>query len=208
MKKLLIAALATLALCVPVSAAKATLPIYVTNRSALPDSAVRNDLRAFQRNIRDIRAWWGGPYRQLRFVKAAPPGHWRINIVKDENQGYLGYHDLDNELTPYAVIDVVEGYSWTNTFSHELEEMWVDPFIDQYAFPVPGLPCIKEIADPVESETLGYYRLAYDGSKVLLSDFVGPAWFNSANKTGPYDFMGFTTMPWQVLADGYQWCGQ
>jgi hypothetical protein len=114
-----------------------------------------------------------------------------------------GYHDLDNGM-PYAVVSTLD--NWHITFSHELWEILVNPYLDRVAVVKPkALTRVfaLETADPVEGERFVYVRPSASGKPVQISDFVTPAWFIRSSE-GPWDFTNATKRPLQLLEDGYQ----
>jgi hypothetical protein len=147
-----------------------------------------------------------GPAARLTapdLVRALPPGAWVLTIADDSDQaGALGYHEIDQSTTPigfvFAKSDLEDGLSWTVTASHELLEMLGDPFANQAVqIGEDGTAVAYESADAVEDD-----QFAYDIDGVKVSDFVLPRWFVDKS-TGPWDFGGHCTAPFQILDGGY-----
>lgn len=101
-------------------------------------------------------------------------------IITDElpeGDGYLGYHDRDENGLPYGYVfrKVSEQYgeNWTVTLSHEVLEMLMDPFAN-----ITARTTIRkklawvwyELSDPVQADT-------YTIDGVEVSDFVLPGYF-------------------------------
>jgi hypothetical protein len=64
----------------------------------------------------------------------------------------------------------------------------------------------KETADACEADNLGYEITIKSGRKILVSDFVLPAYFcdeQTEGTTPKYDFCGHITKPFQILPGGY-----
>jgi hypothetical protein len=148
----------------------------------------------------------------LTFVARAavpPAGLWWLSILDNSDQaGKLGYHDLTSEGLPlgkvFAGSDMVNGYNWTVTVSHELLEMLVDPDINRAVFVQSAtndnMFYSLEICDPCEADQYGY---SIDG--VLVSDFIFPSWFESfrAPKSCQFDATQQITTPFELAAGGY-----
>lgn len=144
----------------------------------------------------EYKAKWGNDATFV-FVgkgKTAPAGAWKCNIVQTKGD----YHTVANKLpVAYCHVKGVTVDYWTNTISHEVLEMRTDPFVNQtYTQPGGGTGYV-EVCDACETNDQGY-RI----NTILMSDFVYPSWFKS-NGTGPYDYRGLITAPFQVLAGGY-----
>lgn len=138
--------------------------------------------------------------------------HWIIAILDDADQaGALGYHDTTSTGLPLGKIFVRtilgDRASVSVTVSHELLEMLADPQVNLaaqdgnrfYSF---------EVGDPVEADSMGYEITipagwVGAGTKVLVSDFVFPSWFQSFITSGKFDFMGHVKKPLELSAGGY-----
>jgi hypothetical protein len=190
-----------------------TIGVAVINASTvLNDDSVAAVVPALQTQVSEHLAPVWGIDATVVFVPTgtSPPGGlWWLSILDNTDQaGTLGYHDLTNEGLPlgkvFAGTDLVNGYSWTVTASHELLEMLVDPDINLTAF-VPdtsgaGKLYAYEICDQCEADQYGY---PING--VTVSDFVFPSWFESFRAPGScqFDATQQITKPFELAAGGY-----
>jgi hypothetical protein len=184
--------------------------IYTVNESTvLTDDEIIKAMPAFQTFSGHVRTYWPRPVT-LKFVSPndLPKDVWTIIIADDSDQvGALGYHDYSTGGKPisyvFAKTDQQYGYSWTVTFTHELAEMMVDPYI-QTAIQVTNTKFYaQEVGDPVEADNFGYTITTKVGDKILVSDFVTPAWFIPGHPGPVYDKMKHCTTPLQILQGGY-----
>jgi hypothetical protein len=201
MRRLVVTVMAALVGASPAAAAS----IYVTNDSSLPDAEIADAMPAFQRALdQDFAPNWREARGSELFLGEAPPGAWEIRIVDTPECWFCsGYHDLDDGV-PYAVVSTLD--DWQGTFSHELWEILVNPYLDRVAIVKPKTLTrvyALETADPVEGERSVYVRPSASGKPVQISDFVTPAWFRR-DSHGPWDFTRGTKRPFQLLEDGYQ----
>ena len=189
-------------LCTASSAWAQPRNIYVTNEStAVTDAEIQAALPAFQAQIdEDIGDVWNVNARLV--FDTPPPLGWRITVTDNPPCWFCGglHHWLDGR----AEALVRPGDDWQLSFSHELVEMLVDPYIRDDGnwgrFVKAGKRLwLVETGDPVEDSKWSYER---DG--VTLSDFVLPAWYRGGAK-GPYDFQGYVDHPFQILEGGYAW---
>lgn len=212
------------------------IQVAILNQSTvLSDANVQAALPAMQTQVsRDFAPLWGID-ATLAFVPAgsAPPlGSWQLVVLDDSDQaGALGYHLL-NDGAPrgfvFAKTDLKAGLNWCVTFSHELLEMLLDPFVFSTVLVegahrfmgTSGSLLAQEVADACEADQFGYSITvappagAPSGAKpyqVLVSDFVTPAWFGAPAPAsgkyptgkGLYDFGGHCSAPFQLLPGGY-----
>ncbi|SDP34138.1 hypothetical protein SAMN04515671_3795 [Nakamurella panacisegetis] len=136
---------------------------------------------------------WGAPIIIVDYPGASDP------------QGALGYHWIDNNFQPYAVIFAGlcndYGYAVSGVLSHELMEMAADQQADTWALydfgDGTGIIIIQEVADPCENSL--YYE-APNGN--IVSDFALPGWWQPGY---PYqvDFLGAISGPWALASGGY-----
>jgi hypothetical protein len=201
MRRLVVTVMLALLFASPAAAAS----IYVTNDSSVPDAEIADALPAFQRALdQDFAPSWREARGSELFLGAAPPGAWEIRMVDTPDcWDCSGYHDLENGV-PYAVVSTLD--DWHVTFSHELWEILVNPYLDRVAIVKPKTLIrvyALETADPVEGARFAYVRPSASGEPVQISDFVTPAWFRRGSQ-GPWDFSGATKRPVQLLEDGYQ----
>lgn len=129
--------------------------------------------------------------------------YWPINILDTiDVEGVYGYHYLQDGL-PYA--NVLYRPDWTITASHELIEMLVNPFLNNYKA-TDITPRFKgdesfllEVAGPVQDISFGYYV-----NDVLVSNFIYPAYFDLVAVSGKkYDHLGVITAPKTIALNGY-----
>lgn len=180
--------------------------IYVTNNSSLTEAQVADALPVYQRAVdEDFAPIWPKARGSKLILADAPSGAWEIRIVDDISECWFcsGYHAVENGV-PFAVVSAKEG--WQITFSHELWEILVNPYLDRVAtvkWKKRKRLYALETADPVESSKFAYARQSPTGEPVQISDFVTPAWFRRGS-AGPWDFTGGTDRALHVLEDGYQ----
>lgn len=190
-----------------------TISVSIINASTvLTDDQLAPVVAALQVQLhRDFAPAWGLD-ASLTFVPhgAAPdPAAWWLTVLDNsDHAGALGYHDRTSAGLPqgkvFAGTDLLRGYSWTVTASHELLEMVADPDVTLTTFiqsdPHTSRLYAYEVADPCEADKYGY---DIDGTTV--SDFVFPAWFESFWAPGAtqFDQQGLINTPLTVLAGGY-----
>jgi hypothetical protein len=88
-------------------------------------------------------------------------------------------------------------YSISSTLSHEVAEMFLDPWCSGWYDSGKGYLVAAEIGDPVQSD---YYLI--DG--VAMSNFLCGPWFNPlAAKTDRFDWMGKLHAPFTMSRGGY-----
>jgi hypothetical protein len=121
-----------------------------------------------------------------------------------------GWDIVDNHGDPYAHVfagvSIREGNTWTTgegaisaTASHEVLEMLGDPAANEYCFDGDRRLWSREVCDPVQSDS---YRIVGGGMRVVVSNFVLPAYFNPW-ADGPYDHLGVLTEPFSIAKGGY-----
>ena len=176
----------------------------VSQSARLSFAAVAVAAAALNKQVaRDLGPAWdlNATVDAFRSLRDVPADAWPI-LFRDRigEPGALGYH-TDSRGQPYALVTAAPG--WTQTASHELAEMLVDPFGNRLiAGPHPADPArrvlyLVEVSDPSETHS---YRI--DG--VAVSDFYLPAYFDPVVAPGArYSFMGAITAPRQVLPGGY-----
>lgn len=144
----------------------------------------------------EYKAKWGYD-ATIVFVgkgKAIPSGAWKCYIGQSKGD----YHTVSRNLPiAYCHVNGVSVDYWTNTISHEVLEMRTDPFVNTTYTRPDGTTGYVEVCDACETNDQGY-RI----SSILMSDFVYPSWFQK-NGSGPYDYRGLISAPFQVLAGGY-----
>jgi hypothetical protein len=119
-------------------------------------------------------------------------------------QGALGYHSMDSNYQPYAVVfaqlAMDKGVPWTGVASHELLELLADPLIDSTCFidngDGTGYIIAQEVCDPTEQ------LLYYEVGGTVVSDFALRGWF-IPGYSGVVDFLGQVPGPLQLGSGDY-----
>ena len=182
------------------------LHIAVINHSTvISDAEIKKCLPAFQKQLdRDFAPAWG-ICAKLHFGIRVIPHTWVLGVFDDADQaGALGYHDVSSLGTPlgkvFAKTTMDDGGLWTVTFTHELLEMLVDPWIVASALDDQrGRFYALEICDAVEAD-----RLGYDIDGVRVTDFVLPGFFEASIDTGEkLSFCGHVSKPYEIAPGGY-----
>ena len=189
--------------------------IYVRNKAQkkINDEEIKRMVAAVQRQVtEDFQPVWGTG-AQLLFAerKEDVPVHaYQIVIyetAKDaEDKDFLGYH-YSPEGYPVANIfldaDIQEDKTISDTLSHEVLEMIVDPSCNLYAYRPsdvgrPERIYFYEVCDAVQCK---HYEI--DG--VSVCDFVYPEWFENNWKQGSrkFDHGGYLDHPFHVLKECY-----
>jgi hypothetical protein len=175
--------------------------------TAFSDAELANALPDFQSQVSyGGEFWW---YWGLAGYLDVNGSGMPIVIVDypgpNDPQGALGYHYIDGNYQPYAVIFAGlcrdYGYSTTGVISHELLEMLADQQTDTVNLidngNGTGLIVIQEVCDPCEMS------LYYEGPNGnIVSDFALPGWWVPGY---PYqvDFLGAIPGPLQLASGGY-----
>ena len=181
------------------------------------DSTVLGDLdvvamiSSLQRQVTEHfqPAWGIGA--QIVFAERRIPRHaYRIIVVdeaaSEEDAGYMGYHfhsDGSPVATIFAKDDMREDGTISDTLSHEILEMLVDPAVNLYAYRPAGRGrrergYFYEVCDAVQCQ---HYKI--DG--VVVCDFVYPEWYehNWPPRSRKFDHLGLVEEPFQVLPGCY-----
>ena len=180
--------------------------------TVIGDQEIAAALPALQKQVTEHLAPVWGVDATLFFTPSGqtlPAGVWWVAILDNSDQaGTLGYHDLTTDGLPlgkvFAATDLLNGYSWTVTASHEILEMLIDPDINLGVLVQDaenaGTLYAYEICDPCEIDQFAY---TIDG--VMVSDFVFPSWFESFRAPGScqFDVMQQINAPFQLLDGGY-----
>ena len=191
--------------------------ISVVNKSTLVSNTdVQLMVRAcaWQLRYHAAPAWGKAPIPVMYSPTeaTAPPGSWVLGVFDNSDQaGALGWHDL-------GVGDIVYGrvfaepvlshggnaltasLSIASVLSHEVLETFVDPYCNLYADKDGRTSIAVEVGDPVESD---YYVVPVSGTKVTVSNFVLPRWFDPAATSGPFDQLGNLKAPFSMTRGGY-----
>lgn len=187
------------------------IEIAIKNLStSVSQAEIAKDLPAFQTQVsRDFASVWGIDAKLHLLDKSAalPGGFWQLNIFEDADAANaLGYHETTAKGLPlgkvFAKTTIDDGGLWTVTFSHELLEMLLDPYINltvadsatrrSYSF---------EACDAVEADELGYKI-----NGIQVSDFALPSYFEpdiTLAKTHKRSFCGHVTKPFELASGGY-----
>lgn len=139
---------------------------------------------------------WGSP---------APLAYKLVFLDEDPSApGALGYHDLEGDVpVSYILCKTTKdaGVSVSSVLSHEVLEMIVDPITNRVIMEDPVgdgkafTLYMAEVCDAVEQDS-------YVVNGVEVSNFVLPAWFDSSNTTGPFDFGKKLTKALELLPHG------
>jgi hypothetical protein len=157
---------------------------------------------------RDFAPAWGRTaiLAPVSAMETPADGSWWISLVDDEAQAQaLGRHGLTPEGLPLAQVLLSKaGPHWSETASHELLEMLVDPDLVQSVYrEAPSGSAYfyaLEVCDPCQGPDFAY---AIDGA-TIVSDFVLPSWFESFTRTGaPVDFAKKLAAPFALGKGGY-----
>ena len=184
--------------------------ICVRNDSTeLSDERVARLVPAIQKQVTEhFEPAWGVGAR-VRFHEGMLPSHAYAITVKDEDEAddtFIGYHFRDNgypEAFIFAKPDMADDKSISETLSHEVLEMLIDPSVNLYAYRPgngrrPDRGYFYEVCDAVQCH---HYRI--DGVKVC--DFVYPEWFEHSWPKGSrkFDHLGLLDRPFQILPGCY-----
>jgi hypothetical protein len=180
--------------------------VYVANDSeTVSQTEIDSALPAFQTAVsRDLASVWGVD-ATLTTDPSLESSAAMVVRVEDDSDACsfsgcaLGYHDLiDGKPTSrvFAATGNEFHESWQLTFSHELFEMLVDPWVNRMAM-WGGRTWLVEVCDPPES---GFY--AYFVNGVAISDFITPRWYDSS-LPGAFDFTRRLRRAGQIGRHGY-----
>jgi hypothetical protein len=186
-----------------------TRTIYVRNVSHLTPAEIEDALPAFQAAIDEDFAPIWHTKAKLVYIgnKPAPKGSWRIKLTDYIDCLFCGGYHHNPGGYARGVVSATDG-EWQRFFTHELFEILGNPWVygnghNARTIRIGTRGYIVETADPVEDVAFAYTRPSALGKKVVISDFVTPAWFDP-NSLGKWDFAGSCTGPLQVLKGGYQ----
>jgi len=183
------------------------LQVAVMNEStAISDADVQKMLPAFEQQVnKDLSQFWNVLEAKFSFVPAGspPPGSWWVVFLDDSDQAdALAYHDLTADGLPLSKVFVktleADKASISVGATHEIVEMFVDPWLNGAYQDANGTFWASEVADPVEDDEYGY---EIDG--ILVTDFVTPSWFAHAHASTAYDFKGHAMKTFEILSGGY-----
>lgn len=191
---------------------KPLIVIKSTTTEYAPEEKVREIIRALQHQVtHHFKPAWGIDATIIYAEKGEKyPDAYHINVrarASEEDEGYLGYHFSERGYpvaTIFAREDLKGDKTISDTLSHEILEMLVDPACNLYAHRSadgtrPARGYFYEVCDPVQTE-----KYEIDGH--LVCDFVFPEWFEQVweNDTGRFfDHRQQLTEPFQLLDDCY-----
>lgn len=186
----------------------AATQIAVVNQSQVDNGALATYLPYFQQAVDQLCSHWG--CHAVLSLGAPSAGEWVATLNQTSDvPGAIGYHtEVGGVPTAYVSVQtaVQNGLPWGVVFTHELDEMLVDPEAaaadNTYCTTDPGTGMetncqfyMREVGDPVQ----GYwYRLG----PVRVTDFVTPAWFES-DARGPYDALRKLSAPLTLGRQAY-----
>lgn len=184
--------------------------IAVINRSTRwPDADVRRATAAVSKQLGDFCQAWRRYREGVAFVLAGskPPVGAKVITVFDnaDQAGDLGWHSEQNGVAfgrVFAGPALDNGVNPSTVLSHEVLETEGDGPVNVWAedYATAGTEFAVEVCDPVESDS--YEVTLSDGSRVEVSNFVLPAWFD-AQAHGPYDHLRRLTAPFSLSRGGY-----
>lgn len=153
-------------------------------------------------------------------------GAWKIVVNQPESVGYpivivddpdhagaLGYHTQSPGGKVWGrvfVRPVLAGkgtmlsgpLSVSAVLSHEVIEAYCDPNVNLWTDMGNGKMVCYEACDPVEANS--YEVTIKDGTKVSVSNFVLPTWFDpQADPNAKFDWMAVLSRPFQMSRGGY-----
>jgi hypothetical protein len=157
-------------------------------------------------NQRVNRAW-GSPHLSWTNSSSANQTIEFVNSLNPVNRfcggGAAGCHDVKNG-RPYSIVDTNRfetGRIWSVTGTHELSEMWVDPYIKTFT-PAGNTTAsfLVEVGDPVEDFSRSSHGVA-------VTDFATPAWYhNSGGKQDDFNRLPYESGSWFLSCpSGYAW---
>jgi hypothetical protein len=189
--------------------------ISVLNHSSeATDGEVKEVTAALQDQVhRDLAPIWGVDAVLTAVPKGGSPdpNSWWLVFLDDTDQlSMLGYHDRTPEGLPRGKVFVrtakQANVAWSNTASHELLAMLVDPRINLAVWVQSSETSATAWAYEITAPCGGDEN-AYKKGNVLVSDFVTPAWFDPSAPVANsrFDFLGKISKPFTLLNGG--WAG-
>jgi hypothetical protein len=193
--------------------------VAVINRSkSVGDDDVRALKDALQAQVHHYLAPAWGIDAQLTFVgsgESPAKESWWLEIGDTtDNAGMMSYHSVTEEGLPrariFAATSKESGLPWTLNASHELLELLVDPranltVLHDQARGTKRRFYMYEICDPVSSLDSAY-RIPISGNEIVVSDFVFPSWFGTANSSHQgdrFDQQSRIHAPFKIAPNGY-----
>lgn len=189
--------------------------IYVTNQSSQVSDAEVQAMAAacakqVAQHIAPLHFVLAVPVLFLAAGAQGPSTQARIVTVRNtlDDAQALGYHTQDGSEHIWGVVGTEAAmshgaqaltgpYAISTILSHEVAEMFMDPFCSLWADTGRGYSVAFEIGDPVQSDT-------YDLDGVAVSNFVTGPWFNPlAARTDRFDYMNNLHGPFTMAKGGY-----
>lgn len=156
---------------------------------------------------------WGKESWQLVFNQPENVGFPVVIVDDADSAGRLGFHTQSPGGKVWARVFVnsikkaggslLQGpLSVSAILSHEVVEAYCDPNVNLWAVRADGALVAYEIVDPVEDD---FYDITIsDGTKVSVSNFVLPSWFNyQAPLDDRFDYMRKVGKPFAMTKGGY-----
>ena len=180
------------------------------------DSTILSDLQvaslipALQRQVTEhFQPAWGLSAQIIFAEKRVPKHAFRVTVYdeaeSEDDQGFHGYH-FSPEGYPMASVfakDDMQNGTISDTLSHEILEMLVDPACNLYAYrpSAVGRPArgyFYEVCDPVQC-------LHYKIDGVTVCNFVHPEWYEYVWEKGSrrFDHLGKLEEPFEILPGCY-----
>jgi hypothetical protein len=184
----------------------------INNSTEATEEEIKKVIAALQDQVHnDLAPIWGVDAELTVVPKGKQPeahSWWLVFQDDTEYAGALGYHDVTPEGLPRAKVFVrtakKSGVAWSNTASHELLSMLVDPRMTIVAWEessaTSGTAWAYEITSPCGGDENTYKK-----GDVLVTDFVTPAWFdpNAKSSNSRFDFLGKMHRPLELLPGGW-----
>jgi len=168
-----------------------------------------------------VRDWKFTSSQASVYSKTAPlpTGSTNINVLimdTTDITGTPGYHALyagtptvkifANTILAAGGVTLYEDTRTKPTVSqavcHEVMEAIADAKCTNWLLnPATGVVYASEVADPVEGN-IKVVRIP-DGSRIALSDWILPAWYDSQNTVGPYNHLDTLSAPFALSPAGY-----
>jgi hypothetical protein len=193
------------------SRANPLIAIRNQSNNVMTDYQVIRMIPALQRQVTEhFQPAWGVTAQIIFAERNVPKEAYEI-VVFDKardasDAGYLGYHfspDGNPVATIFALEDMNDDGTISDTLSHEILEMLVDPAVNLYAYRPghgtrPARGYFYEVCDPVQC-------IKYEIDGILVTNFVYPEWYEYIWPEGSrkFDHLGRLTKPFQVLKGCY-----
>jgi hypothetical protein len=186
--------------------------VAIVNRSnnVLTDYQIIRMVPALQRQITEhFQPAWGLTAQIIYAERDIPKDAYQVIVYDkpgDGDEGYLGYHFSPGGFpiaSVFALEDMRDDGTISDTLSHEILEMLVDPAVNLYAYRPghgarPARGYFYEVCDPVQCRK-------YDIDGHLMCNFVYPEWFEQVWARGSrrFDHLNAVGEPFEVLDGCY-----